>query len=364
MSPKAKEFITPLTVSTLCRHPIYGDDEFWQGDTGGPLHIELAEWADVILLAPLTANTLGHLAHGLAERLMDNVILASRSPVLLAPAMNTVMWKQPVVQQNLEVLLSDSRYHMVGPYSGRLACDVVGVGKMAEPQEIEQYLMSLLLTRGKRDLEGQHVLVTAGGTREYLDPVRFIGNPSSGKMGVAIALAAAHRGAHVTIIVAPGVEVPESLPLNIQPITSAQDMEQALQDGFPKADVTFMAAAVADFKPTKYVSSKLPKSSIDSDLPLTAVPDLVQGLAKQKRMNQKLIGFAAQTGDIIAPAQEKLQRKVLDAIVANPIDQIGCGFGSDRNQAVWLDRHGKQIEIPLMSKLELAHRLLDLSLEL
>ncbi|MEM9136043.1 MAG: bifunctional phosphopantothenoylcysteine decarboxylase/phosphopantothenate--cysteine ligase CoaBC [Cyanobacteria bacterium P01_F01_bin.42] len=364
LSPQGQRFITPLTVSTLCRHRVYLDDDFWSHAQDSPLHIELADWADICLIAPLTANTLAELSHGFGRSLLENVVLASRTPVLLAPAMNTVMWQQPVVQRNMENLLADDRYHLIGPMSGRLACDAVGVGKMAEPEMIVDHLRSLLYTCGKRDFTRKKVLVTAGSTREFMDPVRFIGNPSSGKMGVAIALAAHHRGAEVTLIAGPRVALPTGVAINMQQITTADELRQALGRQFPETDITIMAAAVGDVRPADCVHHKLPKSQMGRHLDLAPVPDLIHELSQRKADRQKLIGFAAQTGDILPPAQEKLVRKNLDAIVANPIDQSDAGFNSDHNQAVWLDRQGNQVELPLMSKLSLAHRILDLTLGL
>lgn len=364
LSPRAQEFITPLTISTLCRHPAYTDGEFWSASQSSPLHIELADWADLILIAPLTANTLAELSQGFAHSLLGNVVLASRVAILLAPAMNTTMWQQPVVQRNLQTLFADNRYHTLGPDSGRLACDAVGVGKMSSPEDILAYVRSLLITSGRRDYAQRTVLVSAGGTREFMDPVRFIGNPSSGKMGVAIAIAACSRGADVTLVAGPGVTLPTGFPITIRSITTAEEMQNALKISFPSAELTVMAAAVADFKPTRYSNQKIPKASGPSTLPLESVPDLIQGLSNSKKANQRLIGFAAQTGDILAPAQAKLIKKGLDAIVANPIDQKDAGFDSDRNQAIWLDQQRRQIELPLMSKLDLAHRILDLALDL
>ena len=364
MSPRAQAFITPLTISTLCRYPVYLDEDFWSRTQATPLHIDLAEWADVLVVAPLTANTLADLSQGVARTLLGNIVLASKFPVLLAPAMNTTMWQQPVVQRNLEILLQDPRFHLIGPDSGRLACDAVGVGKLSDPAMILAFVRSLLVTQGQRDFASTRVLVTAGGTREFLDPVRFIGNPSTGKMGVAIALAAHHRGAQVTLIAGPEVTLRTGLPIEIVKVTTADDMQQALDRVFPEAEVTIMAAAVADVKPAHSVSYKMPKQELDLNLALAAVPDLIHGLSTQKTKAQKLIGFAAQTGDILSPAKEKLLRKELDAIVANPIDRSDAGFGGDRNQAVWLDRQGRQLELPLMSKLNLAHRILDLARDL
>jgi len=358
LTRSAQEFITPLTLSTLSRHPAYTDDDFWQSTHSRPLHIELGEWADLLVIAPLTANTLAKLTYGMADNLLTNTVLASNCPALLAPAMNTDMWEQLTVQRNWQQLLTDSRYHGIGTASGLLACDRVGAGRMAEPPEILAYTQSLLHTQGKRDLAGKRVLISAGGTREYLDPVRFIGNPSTGKMGLALAQAALHRGAKVTLVHGVASWV---VPLGVQaiPIINAEEMQQVMLEYLPNADIIVMSAAVADVKPQDYSTEKLPKRSLPQSLPLEPVPDIVAQLGKLKQPHQRLIGFAAQTGDIVTPAKEKLYSKKLDAIVANPIDKADSGFGSDNNQAIFLDNQDRQVTIPPCSKLQLAHHLFD-----
>ncbi len=361
MTEGAKKFIPPLTVTTLCRHHAYTDEDFWQPTHARPLHIDLGEWAEVLTLAPMTANTLAKLAHGMADNLLTNTVLASTCPILLAPAMNTDMWQQRTVQQNWQHLMQDQRYHRVGPGTGILACDRVGDGRMAEPQEIKATLESLLYTGGKRDLAGKRVLISAGGTREYLDPVRFISNPSSGKMGIALAQAAMDRGASVTLVHGPIDSRLMSSVYGIQSIsvTSAAQMQDAMFKLFPAADITVMAAAVADIRPRECSAEKLPKSALPESLPLESVPDIVAQLGDRKHPHQTLVGFAAQTGDIMTPALDKLKRKKLDAIVANPIDQPDTGIGSDRNQGVFLHKSGSQKSIPPCSKLALAHQLFD-----
>ena len=352
----AQQFVTALTFATLSRHPAYTDESFWQPTHYRPLHIELGEWAEVFLIAPLTANTLGKLAYGLADNLLTNTLLASVCPVLLAPAMNTDMWEQQSVQRNWRLVQEDLRYHTLSPGAGLLACDRVGTGRMAEPPEILAHLESLLCT-SQRDLAGLHILISAGGTREYLDPVRFIGNPSTGKMGITLARAALHRGADVTLVHAPMADLPQGVRL--VPVESAAEMQQAMTAHFSEADWIVMAAAVADVRPATYSAEKLPKRSLPLQLDLAPVPDIVAELSSLKQPHQKLVGFAAQTGDILAPALDKLKRKGLDAIVANPIDQPDSGFGSDRNQAIFLDNQGRQVAIEPCSKLEMAHRLFD-----
>jgi phosphopantothenoylcysteine decarboxylase/phosphopantothenate--cysteine ligase len=358
LTKSAQKFITPLTLSTLSRYQAYTDENFWQPIYSRPLHIELGEWADLIVIAPLTANTLAKLAYGMADNLLTNTVLASTCPVLLAPAMNTDMWEQVAVQRNWQQLLTDSRFYGMETGSGLLACDRIGAGRMAEAAEIFIYIQSLLYTQGKRDLVGKEVLISAGGTREFLDPVRFIGNPSTGKMGLALAQAALHRGAKVILVHCPGSW---DVPLGVEaiPVITAEEMQGVMLKHLPSADIIIMSAAVADVKPKDYSSEKLPKRSLPENLPLAAVPDIVAELGNRKQPHQYLIGFAAQTGDIITPAREKLQRKKLDAIVANPIDKVDSGFGSDNNQAVFLDRLGREVEIPACSKLEMAHYLFD-----
>ncbi len=358
LTESAQEFITPLTLATLCRHRAYTDRDFWQSSNNRPLHIELGEWAEVFVIAPMSANTLAKLTFGLADNLLTNTVLASTCPILLVPAMNTDMWEQMSVQRNWQQIFTDLRYHAISPGEGILACDHVGAGRMAEPQEILTQIESLLYTKGRRNLLGKKVLISAGGTREHFDPVRFIGNPSTGKMGIALAQAALHRGASVTLVhsiadnfILKGVK-------NHQ-VVSAQEMENAMLEYFSDADIIIMAAAVADVKPRDYSDDKLPKSQLPSQLPLQPVPDIVAQLGNRKQPHQLLIGFAAQTGDIVKPALGKLTQKKLDAIVSNPIDQKGVGFGSNNNYAIFFDREGRQKEIPLCSKLEMAHQLFD-----
>ncbi len=360
LTSAAQQFTTPLTVTTLSRHPVYTDESFWAAVHERPLHIQLGEWADVFLIAPLTANTLGKLALGLADNLLTNTVLASTCPILVAPAMNTVMWQQPTVQQRWQNLTALDRFHHLGPEDGLLACDTVGTGRMAEPEDIVTYLASLLYSKGQRDLAGKQILISSGGTREYLDPVRFIGNPATGKMGLALATAAWHRGAAVELVQASRLEVPGGSAIALTHVVSAAQMQKALVSAFPQADWTIMAAAVADVKPQQTATTKLPKHELPTALPLAPVPDIVQALSQLKQTHQWLIGFAAQTGDIVPPALEKLRRKGLDAIVANPIDVEDCGFGGDRNQAIFITAQGHQTPIPHCTKLEVAHRILDL----
>lgn len=361
LTDAAQRFITPLTVATLSRHPAYTDEDFWDSSHGRPVHIELGEWADLILLAPLTANTLAKVSLGLADTLLTNVILASTCPVLVAPAMNTDMWQQFSVQSNWRKLLRDNRYHLLSPNSGLLACDRRGRGRMSEPTEILAAIGALLHSRGRRDLQGIRVLVSAGGTREHFDPVRFIGNPSSGKMGLAIASAAVYRGAEVTVIHGPiESRLFEHLPeMVLLPVVSAAEMEQAVLSQAAAFDWIILCAAVGDVRPQQTHGYKLPKSALPSQLDLVEIPDIAAQVGQRKRADQKLIGFAAQTGDVTAPALAKLQRKNLDAIAANAVDQEGSGFAGETNQLVFIDREGRKATIPMAHKSAIAHHLLD-----
>ncbi len=362
LTRSAAEFVTPLTFATLSRSPAYTDADFWQPTNGRPLHIELAEWADLFLLAPVTANTLAKLAYGMADNLLTNTVLASNCPILFAPAMNTTMWLQPAVQQNWRKLLQDHRYTAIAPTDGVLACDAVGTGRMAEPEVILEYVESFLFTKGKQDLKGKHVLVNAGGTREFIDPVRFIGNPSTGKQGLAIAKAALHRGAKVTLITAANSAHSIENGLKVRTVRTSAEMHQAMLEEFPLADMAIAAAAIGEVRSKLQSDRKLPKSELPLNLELEYIPDIVADLATRKRSDQVLVGFAAQTGtemEVLAAATDKLKRKDLDAIAANVVGGLQTGFGTDTNQATFIDKNGKILSTPLCSKLELAHRLWD-----
>ncbi len=365
LTDSAQKFITPLTVSTLSRDMAYTDAYFWQSIHSKPLHIELGEWADIFLIAPLTANTLAKLVYGFADNLLTNTVLASTCPILLAPAMNTDMWQQKSVQNNWRQIQQNDRYHFIDSNEGLLACDREGKGRMAEAIEITTAIKCLLYSKGKKDLIGKHILISAGSTREYLDPVRFIGNPSTGKMGIALAKMCYFRGATVTLIHGEIAGILKLIP-KIKTIlaTTSLEMEKALLTNFDQADWILMAAAVADVKPKEYNPQKLAKKDLPSNLSLEFVTDIVAKLATKKESNQKLIGFAAQTGDILTPALEKLTKKNLDAIFANPIDTKEAGFNSETNEGIFIDRQGNQTKIPNCSKLELAHHLINLIQEI
>ncbi|MEM1252926.1 MAG: bifunctional phosphopantothenoylcysteine decarboxylase/phosphopantothenate--cysteine ligase CoaBC [Cyanobacteria bacterium P01_H01_bin.21] len=363
LTSSAEAFVSALTFATLARHAAYTDGNFWSAEQARPLHIELAEWADYFLIAPLTANTLGKLTHGLADNLLTNTVLASTCPILLAPAMNTDMWLQASVQRNWQQILADDRYYAVGPAAGRLACDRIGTGRMAEPQAILNALESLQHTQGRRDLTGKRLLISTGSTQEYIDAVRYIGNPSTGRMGVALATAAVHRGAQVSLVHGPmDSSLRQTIPDTVQTtaVVSAAEMEASLIAQLDIADWIIMAAAVADMRPQQQAPGKLPKSELPNPLPLSPVTDIAAKLSISKRADQILVGFAAQTGNIAEPALGKLRRKGLDAIVANPVDQPESGFGCDRNHGIFLDSQGHQSTLSSNTKLTMAHYIYDL----
>ncbi len=369
----AEAFVSPLTFATLARHTAYGDRDFWEPTHGRPLHIVLGEWAELLLIAPLTANTLAKLALGLADNLLTNTVLASTCPILLVPAMNATMWEQPTVQQHVRQWQQWPRHLLIPPDRGVLACDAVGAGRMPEPAELVTWIDSCLYTQGRQDLAGKRVLVSAGGTREFLDPVRFLGNPSTGKQGIAIAQAALHRGAAVTLVLAgEAIAPPRELlaenhgpSLRILRALSAADMHGMMLREFPHANLTVMAAAVGDVAPATYSDRKVPKAELPSALPLVPIPDILADLSQRKRPGQVLAGFAAQTGtddEILSKAREKMQAKGIDAIATNAIDRPHVGFHSETNQAIFLAADGRQASTPLCSKLELAHRFLDFAI--
>ncbi len=374
LTNSAQQFVAPLSFSTLCRHRAYTDADLWNADQPRPLHIELGEWAEILLLAPLTAHSLAKLVHGMADNLLTNTVLASTCPIVVAPAMNTDMWEQDVVQENWQKLLGRSRYHAVGPGAGLLACDRIGAGRLAEPPEILARLESILRPNpdgpglaAQTDLQGKRILISSGCTREYIDSVRFISNPSTGKMGSALALAAAHRGAEVTLVHGPmdGRDLPVSSSIRTQSVTSAAEMAEVLFQEFDRLDRspdwTFMAAAVSDFGTGPTAIGKLPKAQFPQAIALEITPDIAAELGHRKQPHQKLIGFAAQTGaDILTPARGKLTRKNLDAIVANSVDRPGLGFGADRNQVFFITaKPGEPEPIGPCSKLLVAHGILD-----
>ena len=353
MTKHATEFIAPLTFETLTNHPVVVDmftrETPWEVE-----HIALAKRADVFLVAPASANFLGKYANGIADDMLTTTVLATKAPVVLAPAMNTNMWSNAIVQKNVEALKSFG-VSMVGPGSGYLACGDLGQGRMSEPEEIVEAVHDAL---AQKDLNGKRILVTAGPTRETVDPVRYITNHSSGKMGFAIARAAKRRGAAVTLIHGP-VALP--LPYGVEEcaVISTQDMLEAVQDRFLDCDLLIMAAAPADFTMQEQSNRKIKK--VDGQpmvWQLKQTQDIL-GALSSKRNGQVVVGFAAETNDVQSYAMDKLQRKRLNMIVANDVTQKGAGFGADTNIVTVVHEDGRICPHDIAPKEEIADFILD-----
>ena len=354
MTPHATAFITPLTLQTLTRNEVHVE-QYGEGGTWKPEHIELAQKADLILVAPATANTVGKLANGICDELLTTIIMAATCRVMLAPAMNPHMLDHPAVQFNLGVLQHRMRYEIIPPDVGEMACGDVGAGKMASVDAIVATVSSRLMERS--NLSGKAVIITAGGTREPIDPVRFIGNRSSGKMGLALADAAHARGAEVTLIST--VYVERSYPVVV--VETAHEMQEAVEAEFDTCDALVMTAAVADYRPIVVSHHKIKKTeSEDLVLELTKNPDILDLLGRVKRKEQVIIGFAAESEGLLNNAQQRLKRKHLDMIIGNDITVPDIGFGSDYNAVVILTAEGQRENLPRMPKRAIAEHIPDL----
>lgn len=355
MTESACQFVTPLTFRTLTANPVTVD-MFEEPGQWNVKHVALAQRADVFVIAPATANFLGKTVAGIADDMLTTTVMATRAPVVIAPAMNSGMYESPIVQRNIASLKALG-YMFVGPESGRLACGDTGAGRMAAPERIVDFAMHALHGRGRPPLAGRRVLVNAGPTREPIDPVRYITNRSSGKMGYAIAGAAAARGAQVTLVSGPtNLPVPEGCALT--PVETADEMYQACMTAAPDADIIIAAAAVADYRPARYSPGKIKKTADDLHIELVRTRDILAELGQTKGA-RVIVGFAAETDDLLANAQAKLASKNLDIIVANSVGGGHSPFGSDENTVALL-RPGREPEgLPAMSKLALAHEILD-----
>ena len=365
LTPSGAELVSPVALASLSRHRCYLDADQWSHHEPRPLHIELAEWPDLVLLVPLSASTLARLVHGLADTLLASTLMATRAPVLAAAAMNTDMWESPAVQRNWQQLQSDRPLLALPPATeGLLACDRRGSGRMVEPSLLLQAAASLAVHGLQRDFEGLELLITAGPTQEFLDPARVLSNPSTGLMGVLLAQAARWRGAQVRLLHGPLQIEPGLLEgLNCQRFGTAAELEQLLQRYQASAAAVVMAAAVADQRLRQPLSGKLSKQELQEVLQSSAswemVPDLLQQMVQRRSGNQVLMGFAAHSGDVLSQAEAKFQRKGCDLLFANPIDQQGVGFAASANQG-WLLSQGASPEaMGPCSKLALAHGLLD-----
>ena len=355
MTKNATEFIGPHTFESLTGNRVSVDtfDRNYQFQVE---HIALADQTDLVLVAPATANVLAKLAHGLADDMLTTTILACNCPKIAAPAMNTKMYENPVTQDNLEILRKYG-WEIVEPASGRLACGAVGKGKMPEPEDLLETVLHAL--SHEKDMTGLKVLVTAGPTREALDPVRYLTNHSTGKMGYAIAKAAAARGASVTLVSGP-VNLKKPPYMEVVDIVSAQDMFDAVTSRAPDQDIIIKAAAVADYRPATVAEDKIKKSGTDADLslPLARTSDILAWLGEHRAPGQFLCGFSMETRDMVDNSRKKLEKKHIDLIAANNLKQAGAGFGVDTNLLTLIAADGAK-ELPLMSKEEAAHALLD-----
>lgn len=352
MTKEAMEFVTPLTFQTISGRPV-ATETFSLTQESEIGHINLADQADAMIIAPATANIIGKIASGIADDLLTTVLMATRAPVLIAPSMNTHMYENPILQENLRKL-ARLGYHIMEPAEGYLACGYEGKGRLPEPEDIVERIHGLLK---KKDLASEQLLITAGPNHEPLDPVRFIANRSSGKMGYALARQALRRGAQVTLISGPTALAPPA-GARLIPVKTAAEMRQAVLKEFPKATAVLMAAAVADYQPEKFVPNKIKRGAATLTLRLRPNPDILRELGARKN-GQFLVGFAAEAEALVTNAKKKLREKKLDLIVANDVTREGSGFDADTNAATLLDRTGAVRRLPLMSKDELADRIYD-----
>ena len=389
MTRHATEFVQPLTFRALTQRHVIVDD--YDPENPDPIaHINFSQNIDLLLIVPATANIIAKFANGVADDFLSSTYLATTAPVMIAPAMNTTMWEQPATQRNVEQLRQDG-VHFVEPVAGELACKTVGTGKLEDVENIVRQAMELLTAgapfddrNGENhpggetpppllrkegsselrdeegmDLAGEHLLITVGGTREAIDPVRYISNHSSGKMGYAVAEAAAARGADV-IVIAGQTTVDTAANAKVFRVVSAQEMHDAVMRELPKATIFIGAAAVADYRPSNSADAKIKKDGRDTmTLELTKTPDILGDVSKNRRDGLLVIGFAAETSDLIGYARSKMEKKGLDMVVANDIMKEGAGFNTDTNIATILKTDGSLTELPLMSKREMADRILD-----
>ena len=354
MTKSAAEFVTPLTFQSLSQNYVVSD-MFEEPKTWDVEHISLAKKADVFLIAPATANIIGKMACGISDDMLSTTVMATKGKVLIAPAMNTNMYENPIVQRNIDTLKA-LNYEFIEPESGRLACGDIGKGKLATPENIVKSVVEALTN--EQDLKGKKIIITAGPTVEALDPMRYITNRSTGKMGYSIAKEAIKRGAEVTLISGPTkLELPKNLK-NLIRIESAEQVYEAVINNLDENDVVIKSAAVADYKPKEYSSKKIKKSDEDLVIRLDRNKDIAYEIGKVKK-DKILVGFAAETNDLIENATKKVKKKNLDFIVANDLTKEGAGFGVDTNIVKIIDKEGLITEYPIMTKDEVANVILD-----
>ncbi|GMX62267.1 bifunctional phosphopantothenoylcysteine decarboxylase/phosphopantothenate--cysteine ligase CoaBC [Paenibacillus elgii] len=355
MTESATKFVAPLTFQTLSRHDVIVDT-FDEKDASVVSHIDLADRADVVVIAPATANVIGKIALGLADDMLSTTLLATMAPILVAPAMNVHMYAHPAVQANMQKL-AERGVRFIEPGTGQLACGYVGKGRLAEPEEIVAAVERFF--QEKRLLEGKHVLVTAGATVERIDPVRYLTNDSSGKMGYAIAEEAQRMGANVTLVTGKA-SIAAPAGVTVVKVESALEMMEAVLSRLPEQDVIIKAAAVADYRPAEQAEHKIKKNEDEMTMRLVKNPDIAQAVGERKKPSQLLVGFAAETQHLETFAQEKLKKKRCDLLVANDVTMEGAGFGTDTNVVRIYDSGGLVEALPLMSKGQVAARLLAL----
>jgi phosphopantothenoylcysteine decarboxylase/phosphopantothenate--cysteine ligase len=356
ITPAGKEFITPLTLATLSRNPVIS--EFFSNRDGTwNSHVDIGLWADAMLVAPATAATIGKMANGIADNMLVTTYMSCKAPVFIAPAMDLDMYAHPSMRQNLDKLRSFGN-HIIEPSAGFLASGLEGKGRMAEPDDIVEVMERFFSS--KKDLQKKKILITAGPTYEKIDPVRFIGNYSSGKMGFALAKACARRGADVTLVAGP-VSIKDSHPsIHRIDVESADEMYDASVSVFSSCDIAILCAAVADYKPQQREKEKIKREQKgDIILPLVRNKDIALALGKMKSPRQMLVGFALETENSLRNAKEKLHRKHLDMIALNSLQEDGAGFEHDTNKVTLIDKRGTEIDIPLKSKSEVAEEMID-----
>ena len=356
MTPNACQFVSPLTFQALTQKPV-ALEMFDATQEAQISHIALARWPEVIVVVPATANTLGKLAHGIADNLVSTLLLATQKQLVVAPAMNWSMWRHEATQANVAILNSWGRVKIVEPSSGELACGEQGEGKLAELADILDAVV-YAASREHRDLEGETVLLTAGPTAEDIDPVRYLTNRSSGKMGYALAREARSRGAKVILISGP-VALRPPYDVEFIPVRSAEEMARAVLQNAPKANIIIKAAAVADYRPSRVAEQKIHKTTGDFLLTLIPTTDILKELGARKRPDQFLVGYAAETNQVLEQATRKLREKNLNLIVVNDISQEGAGFDVDTNIVKIIDPKGHVDALPMLSKAEVAHALFE-----
>jgi phosphopantothenoylcysteine decarboxylase / phosphopantothenate---cysteine ligase len=352
MTRGAMEFVTPLTFQTLSGMPV-ATETFNLTQESEIGHINLADSADLFVIAPATANVIGKIAAGIADDLLTTVLMATQAPVLIAPAMNIHMYENPILQENIRKLRRLG-YHFMEPAEGYLACGYEGKGRLPEPEQILEEIRRLLK---KKDLVGERLLITAGPNREPLDPVRYLSNRSSGKMGYALARAGLRRGAEVLLISGP-TELEPPAGARLISVTTAAEMRGAVLEELPSCTAVIMAAAVSDYRPVDFANKKMKRGKGPIELRLEPNPDILKEIGARKN-GKMVVGFAAETEDLVANAEKKLRDKNLDMIVANNVSETGAGFDVDTNVATILDRNGAVRTLPLMSKDELAEQIFD-----